>query len=111
MEEKIIDLEVALERLGGDKEFLLELFDELNDQMGPTINDIESAIDSADYDQLRSVAHGMKGASSNLGADRISVYFKQLEQMGVNKTADGAKEIIGKIKQAHTELLDIVKTI
>ncbi|MEJ2544382.1 MAG: Hpt domain-containing protein [Calditrichaceae bacterium] len=111
MEDKIIDLEVALERLGGDKEFLLELFDELNDQMDPTISDLKTAIETADYDQLRSVAHGMKGASSNLGADKISSYFKELEEMGRNKSADGAKEIIGKIKQAHIEILDILKTI
>lgn len=111
MNERIIDLEVALERLGGDREFLLELFDELNDQMGPTLNNIESALESADYDQLRHVAHGMKGASSNLGADKISVYFKQLEQMGLDKSVDGAKEILVKIKQAHTELLDVLKTI
>ena len=53
----------------------------------------------------------MKGASSNLGADKISVYFKQLEQMGLDKSVDGAKEILVKIKQAHTELLDVLKTI
>ncbi|HER24790.1 MAG TPA: Hpt domain-containing protein [Candidatus Atribacteria bacterium] len=80
-------------------------------EMGPTLNNIESALESADYDQLRHVAHGMKGASSNLGADKISVYFKQLEQMGLDKSVDGAKEILVKIKQAHTELLDVLKTI
>ena len=111
MEEKLIDLEVALDRLGGDKEFLFELLDEMNDQIGPTLADIEAAVASNDFDQLRSVSHGIKGASANLGVDRITVYFKQLEQMGVEKTVDGAKEIIEKIKKAHIELLEFLKTI
>ena len=111
MEEKLIDIEVALDRLGGDKEFLLELLDEMNNQMEPTLNTIEAAIASSDYEQLKSVAHGMKGASSNLGADRISVYFKKLEQMGVKKTMVGAEKIVEKIKQTHTDMLEFLKTI
>lgn len=111
MQEKLIDIEVALDRLGGDKEFLLELLDEMNNQMELTIDAIEAAIASTNYEQLRSVAHGMRGASSNLGADRISNYFKQLEQMGVKKTIAGAEEIVKNIKQSHTELLEFLKTI
>lgn len=111
MEEKLIDLDVALDRLGGDKEFLLELLDEMNDQMESTLTGIDGAIASSDFEQLRSLAHGMKGASSNLGADRISAQFKQLEQLGINKTMDGAKELVEKIKLTHLELLDYLKTV
>ncbi len=111
MQEKLIDIEVALDRLGGDREFLLELLDEMNNQMEPTMAAIEAALASSDYEQLRSVAHGMRGASSNLGADRISNYFKQLEQMGDKKTVAGAEIIVEKIKQTHTEMLEFLKTI
>lgn len=111
MEEKLIDLEIALDRLDGDKEFLLELYDELNGQMDSTLEQIEIAIGSSDFTQLRSVAHGMKGASSNLGADRLTVYFRQLEQLGNNQNLAGAEEIINKIKHTHIEMLDYLKTI
>jgi len=111
MEEKLIDLEIALDRLDGDKEFLVELLNEMNDQMGPTLVDIEQAVALNDYDQLRAVAHGMKGASSNLGVDRIAAYFKKLEEMGVARSAAGAERVIEKIKQAHIELLEYLKTI
>jgi HPt (histidine-containing phosphotransfer) domain-containing protein len=111
MEEKLIDLEIALDRLGGDKEFLLELYNELNEQLNPTLEQILSAVESLDYAQLRSIAHGMKGASSNLGADRLSNYFKQLEKLGSNQNVEGADEIVKKIKLTHAEMLDFLKTI
>lgn len=111
MEEKLIDLEIALDRLDGDKEFLLELYEELNAQMNPTLEQIQSAIGSSDFAQLKSVAHGMKGASSNIGADRLSAYFKQLEQLGGRQSVAGAEEIIGKIRLTHEEMLEQLKTI
>ncbi|MEJ2055084.1 MAG: Hpt domain-containing protein [Calditrichaceae bacterium] len=111
MEEKLIDLDVALDRLGGDKEFLFELLDEMSEQMDSTLEQIEEAISSSDFEQIRSLAHGMKGASSNLGADRISAYFKELEQLGINQSIDGASDLIEKIKQTHSELLEYLKTV
>ena len=111
MEEKLIDFEIALDRLGGDKEFLLELYEELNEQLNPTLEQIRSAVESHDYAQLRSIAHGMKGASSNLGADRLSNYFRQLEKLGNDQKVEGADEIVNKIKLTHSEMLDYLKTI
>lgn len=111
MDEKLIDFEIALDRLGGDKEFLLELYDELNEQMNPTLEQIQSAVKISDFEQLRSVAHGMKGAASNLGADKLSVYFRQLEQLGSDKSVSGAQEIVDKIRQTHNEMLDYLKTL
>ena len=111
MEEKLIDFEIALDRLGGDKDFLLELYDELNEQMNLTLEQIQSAVESSDFTQLRSVAHGMKGASSNLGADRLSAYFRQLEKLGSDQSVSGATEIVDKIKLTHTEMLNYLKTI
>ena len=111
MEEKLIDFEIALDRLGGDKDFLLELYDELNEQMNPTLEQIQSAVESSDFTQLISVAHGMKGASSNLGADRLSTYFRQLEQLGSDQSVSGATEIVDKIKLTHAEMLNYLKTI
>ena len=111
MEYKLMDLDVALDRLGGDKEFLLELLEEMNNQMDSTLSGIEEAIETSDFEQMRSLAHGMKGASSNLGADRIANFFRKLEQLGAEQTIDGAKELIEKIKLTHSELIEYLKTI
>lgn len=111
MEEKLFDFEVALDRLGGDREFLFELLDEMNNLMDPTLEKLQTAVKNSDYEQLRSVAHGMKGASSNLAVDRMSEYFKKLEDLGVSQSVNGAEDIIIKIKKSHEELLDYLKTI
>ena len=104
MELKLIDFEVALERLGDDEEFLMEMLDELILQLGETIQNLEEAIHKSDFQNVRSLAHGMKGATSNLGADRIADYLLEMEKKGADQALDGSEELLEKIKTTFEEM-------
>lgn len=101
---KLIDFEVALNRLGNDEEFLLEMLDELIIQFDESIPDLHAAITNSDFANVRMLAHSMKGASSSLGADRIADYFQQLEKKGSDQNLDGADELMEKINFTFVEM-------
>ncbi|MHB2156434.1 Hpt domain-containing protein [Calditrichota bacterium GD2] len=104
MEKKIIDWETAIERLGGDKEFLVELLNELVDQIEQSLPELKTAIEQNAFEEVRSVAHGLKGAAANLGADKISAKFYELEVMGKEEKLDGALGVYNEIVQMYEEL-------
>ncbi|NOX87617.1 MAG: Hpt domain-containing protein [Calditrichaeota bacterium] len=111
MGNKVIDLETALDRLGGDKEFLLELLGELVQQIDQSLPDLKNAVDSANYDELRSIAHGLKGAAANLGADKIAEQFLQLEMMGKEHRLNGAIEGVENARELNEELKNYITTL
>ncbi len=111
MEKKVIDLETALERLGGDKEFLIELLGELIKQIEISLPDLKKAIETANYDEVRSIAHGLKGAAANLGADKISEQFLQLENMGKEHQLQNALPALQQVEQMYEELKEHIKTL
>ncbi len=111
MSEQVVNLEQALERLGDDKEFILELLTELTEQVDKTIPQFEEAIKSSNYDQINSLAHGLKGASANLNADQMAELFKELEILGKNKNLAQASDLITKSIEANKSLKEYLETI
>lgn len=108
MENKLFDLEVALERIGGDREFLFELLHELMGQMEENTESLEAAVKNGDFYNLKAIAHGLKGVASNLGADRVADYFNALEKKGTNQELEGAEELINQIRKTHLEMADFL---
>jgi len=104
MAEQLLDYEGALDRLGGDEEFLTELLEELLSQFDENINDIESAVKSKNFDALKSLSHSLKGASANLNVVRMANHFKQLEQRANEKNVDGADDLLERVRNDREEL-------
>ena len=75
MSEKLLDYKEALQRLGDDEQFLNELLVELIYQVDENVGKIKEAIKNEDYDNLKSLAHSLKGASANLNVTRMAAHF------------------------------------
>lgn len=111
MQESLIDMESALERIGGDEEFLVELLNDLLEQLDENIPAIRQAIASSEFETLRSLSHGLKGASANLSVVGMASLFKELEDMGRNQTIDGAAVRLMHIEKAKQDLQELLKTM
>ncbi len=111
MQEKLLDFEMAMERLGGDKEFLVELLGELIQQVDESLPEIKQAVQTKKFAELRSLAHGLKGASANLNADRMAAALKRLEDMGQDGSVDGAEEYIELVEVANNQLREYLQNI
>lgn len=63
----------------GDDEFLAELIDIYLDDVPPQLELLRAAVARADAAAAGSVAHRLKGSSSNLGAESLSALCNQVE--------------------------------
>lgn len=104
MSEKLLDFDEALERLGGDAEFLTELLEELLYQVDQNYEEIKRAIDERNFDDLKTLSHSLKGASANLNVTRMATHFLKLEDLGNSKRLDGAEELLSKVAVDRDEL-------
>lgn len=70
---------------------------------------LSEVIAAADAEELRKVAHSLKGSSSNVCAAQFSEFARQLEHMGKEGSTDGAAEIYESLKQEFTNVVDTLK--
>lgn len=63
-----IDMEDTMERLGGDRELLEELFQVFIEEAPLKVADIQTALQNADYQLAMKRAHALKGSSAAIGA-------------------------------------------
>ena len=104
MNEDILDLKEFLERVQDDKELLVELLNIYEEDLKSKRKTLEDALKSNNYDEVRSIAHSLKGASGNISAKALCVLFLQLEDMGKNKNLSGFENILTKIDQQFQTL-------
>jgi len=84
-------------RLMDDNDLIQIIADTFLADMPVQVEQLKASIDDNDCDQAAALAHKIKGAASNVGADVFSAVAFTMEQAG--KSGD-----IEKIKQTYTEL-------
>lgn len=101
-----VDWPKAFETVGGDQSLLKDLIDVFLSEQSSMENEIKKAIDNDDNTHLRLAAHSLKGASSHLGAHKISSIARELELIGEQKRAHYSltQPLLKKLKKA---MLDI----
>lgn len=104
MAQKLFDYNLALERLGGDEQFLNELLMDLIEQIDDTLDNIKQAIAEEDFENLKTLSHSLKGASANLNVSRMASHFLQLEGLGMENTVDGASDLIELVTKDRNDL-------
>lgn len=62
------------------------------------VGELAAAIASGDTDNLRTIAHSLKGSSSNICAGELTELARQLEFLGKSETLDGAEAVLEKLK-------------
>jgi PAS domain S-box-containing protein len=93
-----IDLESALRRFDGDKEFFKEMLQEFLSYAPKQLKKLAEAIKRGDAKVVEREAHSLKGGAGNLGATSIADLALRLEFLGRTKDLAEAKKIIGNLK-------------
>jgi len=105
---ELMNYDEAIERLGGDEEFLVELLEELLNQLNTNLSEIKEAIENRDYRNLKLIAHSLKGASANLNVTRMAEHFLRLENLGAEGSVEGADELYHQVKIDRDELAELL---
>jgi HPt (histidine-containing phosphotransfer) domain-containing protein len=85
-----IDLTEVMEILDGDKELLIECFDEFLSDMPQTLAEIQSAIEQKNTLSLDEAAHKLKGSLRYMAAAQAADVAYQLEIMGKEQNLESA---------------------
>ncbi len=97
-EKNPLDIERALEQLGGDQ----KLFDEVVEIFLETVPDnlrrLEEAINTASVEMIRMVAHSLKGAASNICAEPVRDLAAQLEEAAASESIASAQQMADDLK-------------
>jgi len=101
----VFDQESALERAGGDMEFLKELIELFRSDCPEKLAQISKGIKEKDYKTIKEIAHSIKSASGNLSLTRVYDLSFKIEGMGkkdkiqdIEKAYNELEEELGKIK-------------
>lgn len=80
-----IDLEGALNRLGGDQELLNELVQFFLEDTPGLMDQVREGLNSGDAEAVERGAHSLKGLSANFGAQAAVQIALAVEQHGRNQ--------------------------
>ena len=111
MSDDIIDLEEVMERVQDDQELFFELlaiFQEDYEEKRKLINEL---VAKKDFEQLKNVAHSLKGASSNISAKKIYMYFAQLEKVSEQKEGRQIPSLLANIYEPYTALQGTIEKL
>jgi two-component system, sensor histidine kinase and response regulator len=87
-----LDVDAALERLGGDRGLYDELVEVFKKECPAVAAEMRRAIDERNFPVLERSAHTLRGAASNLGALAVSEAALELERRAGAKILDRAGE-------------------
>jgi len=104
-----INMKEVMEILDGDKELLIECFDELLNLMPQTLAEIQSAIEQGNASSLDEAAHGLKGSLKYIAADHAADVAYQLEIMGKDNSLGGAYDIFRNLYEACEKVKDFME--
>ncbi len=104
-----VNLEEALERCAGDREFLDEMLTDFLDLAKNQITEISRSIEDSDAESLTEKAHSIKGASANLGAEQFAQTALELERCGKESQLDNANALLGKLNEQLREVEEFVR--
>ena len=109
MSDDAIDMKEVLERVQDDRELLIELLQIFSEDYAQKKKRLDDAIIKNDFEQVRDIAHGFKGASGNISAKKLRISFTDLGQMAKDRDFSKAKEKLDLIDAQFNELQDFVE--
>jgi len=104
MSSEVLDLQEALERVQDDKELLLELFDIFQEDYIEKRKILDEKSKENNFEDLKNIAHSLKGASSNISAKKVYASFSQLEIIAPEGEVEKINGLLGKIDVEYEEL-------
>ncbi|MDR2733066.1 MAG: response regulator [Spirochaetota bacterium] len=90
----VFDLPGVMNRLGNDEGLLRELLGVFWDSLDAQLAAMYTGLESGNIAEAEDRAHALKGAASNVGAERLRQRFYALELAGRNKESENFAELV-----------------
>jgi signal transduction histidine kinase/CheY-like chemotaxis protein len=94
-----VNEEELLQRVDGDRAFLAEIAEIFRDDYPKQIRIVQESIEAGDSERIRHTAHALKGALSNMAAERATALATSLEGAGVSGNPADASRILVELEK------------
>ena len=98
---EVLNMRQFEDATGGDAELMQELAELYLADADAQLPSLEEAAARRDLEHVTRVAHGLKGSSASIGADRVADAFKTLETMGREGTEAGLDDAVALARDAY----------
>ncbi|MGD8535511.1 MAG: Hpt domain-containing protein [Candidatus Aminicenantes bacterium] len=105
-----IDYPSSLERVGGDKSFLMELLALYLEEFSEKHTQLQEAIQQKKFDLIHELGHSLKGSSANLSLVFLEEASFQMETAGKEKDIEKAKKVLSRLEQEFKRLKDFLSS-
>ena len=103
---QIFDRDRTLALCGDDYAFAREIVTLYLDSTEALLTALDEAISAGDAETIYSSAHTLKGAASNIGADRTQAVARRLMQMADGGQLDACGPALAELQRNHAELIE-----
>jgi HPt (histidine-containing phosphotransfer) domain-containing protein len=93
-----MDIDRALDRFANDRPFLVEMCLDYVAGLPKRIQEIKSAVDLKNANDLSRFAHNLRGVSANFSAEGITDLCAQLEALGRHEDLATATELVSRLE-------------
>ncbi len=103
-DEKLFDMDTALKRVGNDRDFLKELIGIFDEEFSSHMKQLKQAVSRGGFEEVKEIAHCLKGASANLSFTSFQELSYQMELLGSDKNLSPAGELISMMEEEYKKL-------
>jgi HPt (histidine-containing phosphotransfer) domain-containing protein len=111
MQNATINVDAALENLGGDTSLLIELAQMMLSDLDDYRTNLQLALDNEDLVATYEQAHSLKGAVSNFVAEPLRVAALELELAGKKNDLPAAQQALPKVLSAMIDFSVALQTL
>jgi signal transduction histidine kinase/CheY-like chemotaxis protein/HPt (histidine-containing phosphotransfer) domain-containing protein len=95
----------------GDMDLIKKVLGIFLQSADDSVRQLEKAIADRDAERLSRSAHGLKSSSSNVGAETLCGFYRQLERLGHEGRIDEAHALLADVKSEHERAVSRMREI
>ena len=104
LSQPILDYKSALERIGGDREFLDELLVIYIEEFAISVGTLDKALQEQNFTSIQEVGHSLKGSSANLSLLQLRDQAYLIEKAGRESDFSLAEQSTAQLKREFQRL-------
>jgi two-component system sensor histidine kinase BarA len=107
---RVIDSKKLLDITGGDQSLATEMLNQLCNELPQQLADIQRYIQQMDWENLKEIAHKMRGSTSSCGVPALDFSVQRFEQATGSKQAEQLLEEYKSVEREVNRLLQTRET-
>lgn len=111
MDKNILDLQDVMERVQDDRELLMELLDIFSDDYVEKRELLNDLLKDNNAEEVRNIAHSIKGAAGNISAKAIHATCEQMERLAEEKNLAAVNELLAPLDKQFADLQKCIKEL